>query len=191
MTRPRTPPERPSALALGVRSDDAAALTLVVRSVVAAVLGEPRDHPDVEDGTHEALRRAIEGHARLREGEPVRPWVIGIARHVALDMRRSRRRARREDSIGDESGDRPVLALVDPAPGPDERAWTAERTRRLDRALAALPDAQRDALVLFHVEGLGYVEIAARLGVAMGTVATWLARGRKAVAEALGEAGAS
>src|ERR1700747_1432479 len=65
-----------------------------VRAVVAAILRLGRDHPDVDDCTHEALRRAIEGRRRLREGEPLRPWVAGIARHVALDALRARRRQR-------------------------------------------------------------------------------------------------
>ena len=177
--------------ALGTpRGGDAAALTPVVRAVVAAVLGESKSHPDVDDCTHEALRRAIEGRSRLREGEPLRPWVIGIARHVALDARRLRKRARREDSM---NGGETAASdeLVDPAPAPDDRAAGVERTRQLDRVLATLPDAQRNALIMFHVEGLGYHEIAHQLGVPMGTVATWLARGRRVLADALGEGEAS
>ncbi|HVY46278.1 MAG TPA: sigma factor, partial [Minicystis sp.] len=89
----------------GALGGDAAALSPVVRAVVASVLGERKDHPDVEDCTHEAIRRAIEGRERLRDGEPLRPWVIGIARHVALDVRRLRRRALREEPVG---GDGPA-----------------------------------------------------------------------------------
>src|SRR6516225_1520615 len=73
-----------------------------VRAVVAAVLRLGRDHPDVDDCTHEALRRALEGRDRLREGEPLRPWVTGIARHVALDALRARKRQRQR--IVQESG---------------------------------------------------------------------------------------
>jgi RNA polymerase sigma-70 factor (ECF subfamily) len=42
-------------------------------------------------------------------------------------------------------------------------------------------------MLLFHVEGEGYQQIAERLGVPIGTVATWLSRGRRSLAEALGE----
>jgi RNA polymerase sigma-70 factor (ECF subfamily) len=48
-----------------------------------------------------------------------------------------------------------------------------------------LPDGPRNALQLFHMEGLSYQEIAGRLEVPLGTVATWVTRGRKAMAEAL------
>jgi RNA polymerase sigma-70 factor (ECF subfamily) len=53
------------------------------------------------------------------------------------------------------------------------------------RVLRGLPEGPRDALSLFHLEGLSYQEVAARLGVPLGTVATWVTRGRKAMAEAL------
>ena len=162
--------------------DDAtAALRGVVRAVVAAVLRAPREHPDVEDCTHEALRRALEGRSRLREGEALRPWVIGIARHVALDHRRAKHRDR--TSLSDD-GESAELA-VDRAPYPDEQAESAQAVERLLRVMETLPTGPREALVLFHGEGLGYVAIAARLGVPLGTVATWIARGRRTVADAM------
>jgi len=171
-------------------AEETASLRLVVRSVVACVLGERADHPDVEDCTHECLRRAIEGQPRLRGGEPLRPWVIGIARHVALDARRARGRAQRVEPLleGSEIEGRPrAERLVDPAPGPDERLDQAERARRVRAAIDQLADGQRRALLMFHHEDLDYQEIARRLGVPMGTVATWIARGRRALAQALAE----
>jgi len=165
----------------------AAALRPVVRAVVACVLGEGKDHPDVEDCTHEALRRAIEGRARLREDEPLRPWLLGIARHVALDLRRLRRRGQREQSVGGGAEVDAPIEIVDPAPGPDERLLTREKARCVARALAGLSEAQREAMLLFHVEGKNYQEIAAQLEIPMGTVATWLARGRRVLAEVMRE----
>jgi RNA polymerase sigma factor (sigma-70 family) len=167
-------------------SQEAAALRPVVRGVVACILGERGDHPDVEDCTHEALRRAIEGRARLREGEALRPWLLGIARHVAIDARRRRRRERiGEPAFAGDEVETIVDRLIDPAPMPDERAASTERTRLVARALQGLSEPQREALLMFHVEGEDYQRIAARLGVPLGTVATWLSRGRRALAEAL------
>lgn len=170
-------------------SEETASLRLLVRSVVAGVLGLGASHPDVEDCAHEALSRALEGQSRLRPGEPLRPWVVGIARHVAIDALRARKRSRQR-TIADaaEDGETPLLDRVaDPTPGPEERAGTAERAARVESALAKLPEEQKRALVLFHVDGLKYQAIASQLGVPMGTVATWIARGRKSIAEALGE----
>jgi RNA polymerase sigma-70 factor (ECF subfamily) len=166
-------------------SRSAAELRPLVRAVVAAMLHESREHPDVEDCTHEALRRALEGRSRLREGEPLRPWVMGIARHVALDTLRARKRDRLREAR--ERGDDaepvdPLEAVADPAPPADDRLARAEQGRELARALESLPEGQKNALFLFHSEGLQYHEIAARLGVPLGTVATWVTRARKSVA---------
>jgi RNA polymerase sigma factor (sigma-70 family) len=180
-------PPAPRADAL---SEETASLRLVVRSVVANVMGLGPTHPDVEDCAHEALSRALEGRDRLRPGEPLRPWVVGIARHVALDALRSKKRSRQRTASdgGSDDFETPLLDRVaDPTPGPEERASTAQRAQRIERALAKLPEDHRKALVLFHVDGLKYQAIAAQLGVPMGTVATWIARGRKTIAESLGE----
>ena len=167
---------------------ETAALRPVVRAVVACVLGENRDHPDVEDCTHEVLRRALEGRARLREGEALRPWVLGIARHVAIDARRRRRRERSLDEpSGADETESLVDRLADPGPAPDESAASTERARRIAIALDGLTAPQREAMLLFHVEGEAYQQIAERLHVPIGTVATWLSRGRKSLAQALAE----
>jgi RNA polymerase sigma-70 factor (ECF subfamily) len=115
---------------------------------------------------------------------------VGIARHVAIDTLRRKKRDRQWTIADrhDDDSDTPLLDRVaDPTPGPEERASTTERAVLMEAALARLPAEQKQALMLFHLEGLKYQAIAARLGVPMGTVATWIARGRKAIAEALGE----
>ncbi|MDI1451580.1 RNA polymerase sigma factor [Polyangium sp. 6x1] len=184
---PKAPPP-PAA----VSPEETASLRQIVVAVVACVLGERRNHPDVEDCTHEALSRALEGRSRLRDGEPLRPWVVGIARHVALDALRSRKRTRRVEARMEITSDDATTTawldwVPDPSPGPEERTASAERATRLERALGSLPEEQRRALVMFHVEGLGYQDICKRLGVPLGTVATWLARGRRLLAETVGE----
>jgi RNA polymerase sigma-70 factor (ECF subfamily) len=172
--------------AAGAFPHETTALQPAVRAVIACVLGEGRDHPDVDDCTHETLRRALEGRARLREGEPLRPWLLGIARHVAIDARRRRRRERLADEPAGDGEIEPLLdRLPDPGPAPDERAAGAERARRIAVAMEGLSRPQREALTMFHVEGEGYQQIAERLGVPIGTVATWLSRGRRSLADAL------
>lgn len=185
---PRAAP--PPGPRVDARAEETASLRRLVYSVVAAVLGLSPNHPDVEDCAHEALSRALEGRDRLRPGEPLRPWVVGIARHVAIDALRSKKRARLRAAGdgGDGEAETPLIDRVaDPTPGPEERAATAQRAALIEGALAKLPDEHRRALMLFHVEGLKYQAIAAQLGVPMGTVATWIARGRKTIAESLGE----
>lgn len=170
-----------------------AELRPLVRAVVACVLREPPDHADVEDCTSEALRRALEAHTEVRG--PVRPWVLGIARHVALDTLRARQkqRARNVDVPKDapSSASNFMDRLIDPAASADEQMEVAERAAQVRRVLQTLPSGPRSALQLFHMESLSYQAIAARLDVPLGTVATWVTRGRKAMADALEDTGSA
>ena len=174
--------------------DETAALQGVIRSVAAAVLRVRPDHPDVDDCASETLRRAIEGGTRLRHGQPRRPWVIGIARHVALDMLRARKRTRLGDDFADSrsSPDDPsswMDRLPDPSAGPHELLERAEGRAELERAVAELPQGMQTALKKFHMEGKSYQRIAEEMRLPLGTVATWITRGRKSVAERLGVRG--
>jgi RNA polymerase sigma-70 factor (ECF subfamily) len=166
----------------------AAALRPVVRAVIACILRERLDHPDVVDCTNVTLRRALESSSAPRFG-PVRPWLLGIARYVALDALRARQKSRaRNVDMSDaptSSTSAMVERLADPTVGAQERLESAEASIRVQRLLSGLPEGPRRALELFHLEELPYPEIARRLGVPLGTVATWITRGRKAMAEAL------
>ena len=168
-------------------SDEVAGLRPVVRAVVARVLRTSRRDPDVEDCTSETLRRALEGRARLEPGRSVRAWVIGIARHVAIDALRERAKARSRVEMRRDDDDElsPVDRLADETAGPEQHAGVRQQMERLARALDGFADGQRQALILFHVDGLGYREISERLGVPMGTVGTWVTRGRRQLADAV------
>ncbi|MFO0670588.1 MAG: RNA polymerase sigma factor [Polyangiaceae bacterium] len=162
------------------------AFVAVVRRVVAAVMRLPASHPDVDDGVSETMRRALEGRDRLRDGDPMRPWVLGIARHVAVDALRKKGRERPATvpTERDSSGDVSIFDVIpDSSPSPLEMTEAAEKKARVHRAMAGLPEGMREALMLFHVEGLGYEAIAREMNVPLGTVATWIARGRKTLTE--------
>lgn len=181
MTTRAMPPSAPS-----LPAEDWSGLRAIVRAVVARTLNVPPSHPDVEDCASETMRRALEGRSRLRDGEPMRPWVIGIARHVALDAIRAKKRARdRHVEPPPESSPGPDLTdrIPDSKPGPLARVEGAQEIAQVRAALAKLPEGTRRALELFHLDGKTYPEIAKELGVPLGTVATWILRGRKAIAE--------
>lgn len=160
-----------------------------LRALVAAVLREARNHPDVEDCVNETMRRAIEGRQRLEAGRALAPWLFGIGRHVALDLHRERRRRRRRGD--DEPASARLIRLAAPDPTPDVALERARRTALAQHALDQLPEKQRRALVLFHLEGLDYSQIADELNVPMGTVGTWILRGRRRIAQAVKGGGES
>ncbi len=167
-------------------SREAAALRPLLRAVAASVLHSSPDHPDVDDAVSETMRRAIEGRARLRDGEPLRGWMVGIAKHVALDTVRSRTRAlKRQPEASPDSTRDSTDRIPDSKPSPFDRAARTQEMARLEAVLGELPDKQREAVVLFFIEGLSYVEIGKKLDVPMGTVATWILRGRQKLAAVL------
>lgn len=185
---PKPPRGAFGAASEGARDAGPDAFAAVVRRVVAAVMRLPSAHPDVDDGVAETMRRALEGRDRLRDGDPMRPWVLGIARHVAVDALRKKGRERPATVAAerDSSGDVSIFDVIpDSSPSPLERTLAAEKRARVHRAMADLPEGMREALVLFHVEGMGYEAIAREMNVPLGTVATWIARGRKTLAERL------
>lgn len=167
--------------------DELAACRPQVLTLVARLLRRTESDPDVQDCAHESLRRALENRERLRPGEPVKPWLLGIARHVAMDVLRGEYRKRSRIHAEPPSG--PTESLVerqaDPSPSPEALAESRRLTRDLALALEGLPPEQREALLLFHREGLGYKEIAERLKVPTATVGTWILRARKHLASKL------
>ena len=131
---------------------------------------------DAEDLAQDAFVRAFVHFERFDPERPLLPWLIAIARRLCLDLLR-RRKVMATAETKPPSGP--------PAPGPEGEASLREQLERLERALADLDEGPREAIVLFHIEGMSYRDIAAALEVPMGTVMTWLHRGRAALKKAV------
>ena len=76
---------------------------------------------------------------------------------------------------------------ADKAPGTEARVLAADERRRLREAIAALPEEQREALVLTQLEGVSYAEAAGITGVSEGTVKSRINRAREKLKELLAE----
>lgn len=144
---------------------------------LAAMLRSPEDAADV---TQEAFLNAYRHAADFRAEAAVRTWLFRIARHAALDkLRASRRRGElgRAGAGGDAGvADRRVdETSADPAAATE----TADRRRLVRDAIDALPDDQREVVLLRELEGLDYDAIAAALDIPVGTVRSRLHRGRE------------
>jgi RNA polymerase sigma-70 factor (ECF subfamily) len=139
------------------------ALAPTVYGVVLRVL---RDRAQSEEVTQEVFVEVWRQAARFdptRGG--VRAWVVTIARRRAVDRVRAEQSRR----------DRRVRDVAIPATSPESTAEMVIESlegERARRALGELTDVQRQALELAFFEGLTHVEIADRLGVALGTVKT-------------------
>lgn len=125
------------------------------------------------DISQEVFLRVHRHLASFRGGSSLRTWLY----RITLNQSRTAwsRRPRRE--VGADLGGLDLMR--DPARGPDEVAMARESRHRVERALHSLPKAFREPLVLRDLEELAYDEIAAVLGLPLGTVRSRIARGRE------------
>ncbi len=161
-------------LTLRAAGGDRAALSDVVRATQADVwrlCAHLVDPEAADDLTQEVYARAVVALDRYRGDSPVRLWLLGIARHVAIDEVRRRTRRRR--------------LFVRTEQPPEAISPDASGVVDLDDLLARLDDDQRTAFVLTQVLGLRYVEAAEAMGCPIGTIRSRVARAREALAAAL------
>lgn len=133
---------------------------------------------DVSGVVQQTLLDAHQSPPRARTEAETAAWLRAIFRHNLADEVR-RREARKRAS----HRERP-LDLGDPPAGyssPSQRAIRAEELMRLAEAVKLLPDAQRRAVELHHLEGRSLAEIAETLGATKPAVAGLLHRGLKAL----------
>jgi RNA polymerase sigma-70 factor (ECF subfamily) len=140
---------------------------------------------DVEDLAQEVFLRLFRGWPGFRREASVQTFLYRIIVNVVRDQWHRQRQARRTVSLDAE----PALlaSLAGPSQDPSLRMDRDGMLGALDQCLAALEVEERAALTLFHQEGLSYDQIAAALGLPMGTVKTRLHRGRARLREALKE----
>ena len=135
------------------------------------LLGHCRDAALADDLVQDTFMQLHRSRRTYEPGRPVLPWVFAIARHVHLMQRRTfARRVRFEERL---AGDRAAAA-----PPRDDVAALAE-SEAVRRALGAVLADQRRALLMHHIEGWSFAEIAARLGIRVNAAKTRAFRGMR------------
>jgi RNA polymerase sigma-70 factor, ECF subfamily len=135
-----------------------------------------RNHHDAEDVTQDALLAAWQGLEGFRNDCEFGTWLHPIVTRLALNNSR-----RRRPVSSWEQGD--CAAAADTEPGPAvERAAVS---RSLHTALLGLPAPQRSAVVLHHLDGQSYTQIARVGHTTVPAVRSHLFRGRRALAAAI------
>lgn len=145
---------------------------------------DPRDAEEIAQDAFVRAYRALAGYpaARVR-ALALRPWLYRIALNVAHNRRRGKRpRLVSLDRQGDGAGPEPA---EDARRLPEARVELAEQGDELGALVAALPARYRAAVILRHVEGLGYAEVAAVLDQPIGTVKAHVHRGTRLLRAAL------
>jgi RNA polymerase sigma factor (sigma-70 family) len=134
---------------------------------------------DPDDVVQESMLRAFRGFDGLR-GADVKSWLFAIVRNCHLTAL-SQRERRQSVPLPEEHDPRDGHAMVSAAPEPEVETLRRDDERTLGRLMAALPDEQREVLILREIEELDYREIASVTNVPIGTVMSRLARARAAL----------
>ncbi len=130
---------------------------------------------DAEDIAQEAMLRLWTIAPEWREGEAqVTTWLYRVVGNLCVDRLRKRGR----EMIGDVSEIRP---MPDTSPGAEAMMQEQARANALQAALLQLPERQRQAVVLRHLEGLGNPEIGTIMETSVEAVESLIARGRRAL----------
>ncbi len=134
------------------------------------------DRAEAEDVVQDAMMRLWQMAPKWQQGEAkLSSWLFKVASNLCTDRLRKRR------GVGLDE----IAEPVDEAPGAAAKMMQAERLNALDAALATLPDRQRQAVILRHIEGLANPEIADILDVSVEAVESLTARGKRALAASL------
>jgi RNA polymerase sigma-70 factor, ECF subfamily len=131
-----------------------------------------------EDLVQETYLRLIRQRT-YRANRPFKPWLYAVAANLARDHHRSSR------TLGAGAGERALLDVVDPRPGPEATAVESDRSRMVMSALARLPHEYRATLALRFFQDLSLGEIAVALDVPLGTVKSRLSVGTRRLRELL------
>ncbi|MFK8026269.1 MAG: RNA polymerase sigma factor [Ilumatobacter sp.] len=151
-----------------------------IHAVTRRIAGATRD---ADDATQEALIKIVRALPTFDGRSSFGTWAYRIATNAALDELRKRKRRPALHAIRDDDSGEIQLQPVDDLA---ERTVDSIADRlAIDEALESLPEDFRAAVVLRDVGDLDYAEIAEVLDIAIGTVKSRIARGRKQLAAQL------
>lgn len=176
-----TPFDPDEALVQKAGQGDARAAEALVRRHLGRMISLARrmlgDAAEAEDVGQEVLLRAWKEAPRWTPGAArFETWLHRVALNLCYDRLR-----RRREALDPEAG----LHLADPDPGPAEAWASRQRVDAVQKALAALPDRQKAAIVLVSFQEMPQAQAAAALEISVDALESLLARARRALKAAL------
>ena len=185
MTEPQLVGAIDAALMARAQQGEAVAFEVLVvkyqRRVAATIRRLVRDDRITEELTQEAFLSVFVALPSFKPDGDFAAWLFTIARNAARSYLRSAQNRQDDRPIQwlDEVADSDKFGV---APSPEEEAMAHQLFERIDAEMAALPEAQRRALVMREIDGMDYKSIAAALEQPVNTVKSHIFRAREAIA---------
>jgi RNA polymerase sigma-70 factor (ECF subfamily) len=139
---------------------------------------------DASDLVAEAFVRVYTALPRFRKDSRFTTWLFRIVTNCFLDQKKKEKR-RPTSQLEDAWVGAEAVTTIAERESPVESSERVERDEIMQQAIEQLPDNQRVMIVMFHMENLSYEDIAANLGLPIGTVKSRLNRARLALREIL------
>jgi RNA polymerase sigma-70 factor (ECF subfamily) len=185
-------PDPDAALMLRVKQGDTAAFTELVEKykqpVMNLVYRTLRDATEAEDLAQNVFVQVYKSAHRYKTTARFSTWLFTIARNLCLNeiRRRSRHPAESLDVSHPEQEDQPLRQFEDKKTfSPPDLLLQGELARKIEAALAELPENQRTAILLCRQEEMSYEEIAEVLGCSLSATKSLIHRGREALKDKL------
>lgn len=177
---------------LRVKQGDATAFTELVEKykqpIMNLVYRTIHDPTEAEDLAQNVFVQVFKSASRYKNTAKFSTWLFTIARNLCLNeiRRRSRHPAESLDVPHPEQEDQPLHQFEDKKTfSPPESLLQSELARKIEEAMADLPENQRSAILLCRQEELSYEEIADILGCSVSATKSLIHRGRETLKEKL------
>jgi RNA polymerase sigma-70 factor (ECF subfamily) len=180
---PRAGSASDDALVAAARAGSDAAFTAIVQRYEAQLIAYARHvlgghHHDAEECVQDAFVRALRSMRGNDAEIALKPWLHAIVRNRCLDQLRKPHRTTDLDPH--------EAVLADRGPGPVSTIAFRQRLDEVVQGLEALPERQRQALVMHELEDRSHSHIGRALGVSAGASKALVCRARQGVAQAVG-----
>ena len=167
-------------LMLRVKEGDGASFALLLDKyrgpVIHFLYRMVLNHGVSEELAQEVFLRVYRSRATYEPTAKFTTWLFRIATHLALNWLRDGKHEKAQAQFDDDSGDSPSREVADRGPSVEQRLVYQVRLDEVRRAVAALPDKQRAAVLMHKYEEMEYSQIAKVLGCSDSAVKSLLFR---------------
>jgi RNA polymerase sigma-70 factor (ECF subfamily) len=167
-------------LMLRVRDGDGASFGVLLDKhrlpVVHFLYRMIQNHAVAEELAQEVFLRVYRSRATYEPSAKFTTWLFRIATHLALNSLRDGKHERLEERLDETSGDMPVRQVADTRPSVEQSMVYRTRLDEVRRAVAALPEKQRAAVLMHKYQEMEYTQIAKVLDCSESAVKSLLFR---------------